>query len=258
MALPPSPSLWLPSTSGAWLACRAMAAPSFKPALSFPTSTWHPARLRPPFRIPQPVRDLDKPFLMPVENAFSIAGRGTVVTGKVRRSIVPGAISCANPCSSPCTHACAHARSAAAHRPQVERGVLQKGEEVEIIGYGNNMKSVVTGIEMFHKQLVRQGLLCRPVPCSVPPASRLLTALCDSNNTGPWRGWRQPGRPLPWPEARRSPQGHGAWARLSMGRRCRPLTTPLDSRHRRFFAIRSCARLAPSRRTASLRRSSTC
>merc|ERR1712000_124713 len=81
--------------------------------------------------IPQPVRDLDKPFLMPVENAFSIAGRGTVVTGKV------------------------------------ERGVLQKGEEVEIIGYGNNMKSVVTGIEMFHKQLDRGeagdnlGALCR-------------------------------------------------------------------------------------------------
>lgn len=81
--------------------------------------------------IPDPERDLDKPFLMPVENAFSISGRGTVVTGKV------------------------------------ERGVINKGNEVEIIGYGKTIKTTVTGIEMFHKQLDQGqagdnlGALCR-------------------------------------------------------------------------------------------------
>ncbi len=68
--------------------------------------------------IPLPKRDLDKPFLMPVENAFSIPGRGTVITGKV------------------------------------ERGVLNKGEEVQILGFGKNITTTVTGIEMFKKELV--------------------------------------------------------------------------------------------------------
>jgi len=68
--------------------------------------------------IPTPVREFDKPFLMPVEDVFSIKGRGTVVTGRV------------------------------------ERGTLQKGEEVEIIGLRDeSMKTVVTGIEMFHQEL---------------------------------------------------------------------------------------------------------
>ena len=68
--------------------------------------------------IPTPVRDYDKPFLMPVEDVFSIKGRGTVVTGRV------------------------------------ERGTLKKGEEIEIIGLRDEtMKTVVTGIEMFHKEL---------------------------------------------------------------------------------------------------------
>ncbi|MEZ4668318.1 MAG: elongation factor Tu [Anaerolineae bacterium] len=68
--------------------------------------------------IPTPVRDVDKPFLMPVEDVFSIKGRGTVVTGRA------------------------------------ERGRLVKGEEVEIIGLRDEIrKSVVTGIEMFHKEL---------------------------------------------------------------------------------------------------------
>jgi elongation factor Tu len=68
--------------------------------------------------IPTPVRDVDKPFLMPVEDVFSIKGRGTVVTGRC------------------------------------ERGTLKKGEEVEIIGLRDEtMKTVVTGIEMFHKEL---------------------------------------------------------------------------------------------------------
>jgi elongation factor Tu len=70
--------------------------------------------------IPDPVRDLDKPFLMPIEDVFSIKGRGTVVTGRV------------------------------------ESGIIKVGEEVEIIGMGDNKKSVVTGVEMFRK-LLDQG-----------------------------------------------------------------------------------------------------
>ncbi|NXK43834.1 EFTU factor, partial [Piprites chloris] len=69
--------------------------------------------------IPQPPRDLEKPFLLPVEAVHSIPGRGTVVTGTV------------------------------------ERGTIRKGEEVELLGYGRNVRSVVTGIEMFHKSLDR-------------------------------------------------------------------------------------------------------
>lgn len=67
--------------------------------------------------IPTPVREIDKPFLMPIEDVFSIKGRGTVVTGRV------------------------------------ERGKVKVGEEIEIIGLGKNKKSVVTGVEMFRKTL---------------------------------------------------------------------------------------------------------
>ncbi len=70
--------------------------------------------------IPEPVRERDKPFLMPVEDVFSISGRGTVGTGRI------------------------------------ERGVIKVSEEVEIIGMGANRKSVVTGVEMFRK-LLDQG-----------------------------------------------------------------------------------------------------
>jgi len=70
--------------------------------------------------IPQPARDIDKPFLMPVEDVFSISGRGTVVTGRV------------------------------------ERGIIRVGEEVEIVGLKNTVKTVVTGVEMFRK-LLDQG-----------------------------------------------------------------------------------------------------
>ncbi|KAJ1674219.1 translation elongation factor Tu [Spiromyces aspiralis] len=69
--------------------------------------------------IPTPERDLEKPFLMPIEDIFSIAGRGTVTTGRV------------------------------------ERGVVNKGQEVEIVGFGPSFKTIITGIEMFHKQLDR-------------------------------------------------------------------------------------------------------
>lgn len=67
--------------------------------------------------IPTPVRELDKPFLMPIEDIFSIEGRGTVVTGKI------------------------------------ERGIVKVGEEMEIIGLKDAQKTTITGIEMFNKQL---------------------------------------------------------------------------------------------------------
>ena len=67
--------------------------------------------------IPQPARDVDKPFLMPVEDVFSISGRGTVATGRV------------------------------------ESGVIKTGEEVEIVGIKETKKSVCTGVEMFRKLL---------------------------------------------------------------------------------------------------------
>jgi len=70
--------------------------------------------------IPQPMRDIDKPFLMPIEDVFSISGRGTVVTGRV------------------------------------ERGIIKVGEEVEIVGIRPTAKSVMTGVEMFRK-LLDQG-----------------------------------------------------------------------------------------------------
>ena len=67
--------------------------------------------------IPEPVRDIDKPFLMAIEDVFSIKGRGTVVTGRI------------------------------------ERGIVKTGEEVEIIGFRDTRKTVVTGVEMFRKLL---------------------------------------------------------------------------------------------------------
>jgi elongation factor Tu len=70
--------------------------------------------------IPQPVREKDKPFLMPVEDVFSISGRGTVVTGRI------------------------------------ERGVIKVGDEVEIVGLRPTIKTVCTGVEMFRK-LLDQG-----------------------------------------------------------------------------------------------------
>src|SRR5690606_19093911 len=66
---------------------------------------------------PEPVRDTDRPFLMPVEDVFSITGRGTVATGRI------------------------------------ERGRVKVGEEVEMVGLGAAKKSVVTGVEMFRKLL---------------------------------------------------------------------------------------------------------
>jgi len=67
--------------------------------------------------IPEPLREVDKPFLMSVEDVFSITGRGTVVTGRV------------------------------------DRGVVKVGDEIEIVGFGETRKSIVTGVEMFRKLL---------------------------------------------------------------------------------------------------------
>jgi len=67
--------------------------------------------------IPEPVREVDKPFLMPIEDVFSISGRGTVVTGRV------------------------------------ERGVIKVGDEVEVVGIRPTLKTVCTGVEMFRKTL---------------------------------------------------------------------------------------------------------
>jgi elongation factor Tu len=78
--------------------------------------------------IPEPLRDIDKPFLMAVEDVFSIKGRGTVATGRI------------------------------------ERGVIKVGEEVAIIGFKETQKSVVTGVEMFRK-LLDQGQAGDNVGC---------------------------------------------------------------------------------------------
>jgi elongation factor Tu len=67
--------------------------------------------------IPEPVRDIDKPFLLPIEDVFSISGRGTVVTGRA------------------------------------ERGVIKVGDEVEVVGIRPTQKTVCTGVEMFRKTL---------------------------------------------------------------------------------------------------------
>lgn len=83
--------------------------------------------------VPEPVRDLDKPFLMPVEDVFTITGRGTVVTGRV------------------------------------ERGMLDVNSEVEIVGIRDTQKTTVTGIETFHKDMKQAqagdntGLLLRGI-----------------------------------------------------------------------------------------------
>jgi len=78
--------------------------------------------------VPEPKRDRDKPFLMPIEDVFSITGRGTVVTGRI------------------------------------ERGVVRTGDEVEIVGFGETKKTVVTGVEMFRK-ILDEGIAGDNVGC---------------------------------------------------------------------------------------------
>ena len=83
--------------------------------------------------IPEPAREIDKPFLMPVEAVFSISGRGTVATGRI------------------------------------ERGKVKVGDEVEIVGFGTKIKTTITGVEMFRKEMTdaqagdNVGLLLRGV-----------------------------------------------------------------------------------------------
>lgn len=83
--------------------------------------------------IPEPVRETDKPFLMPVEGVFSISGRGTVATGRI------------------------------------ERGRVKIGDEVEVLGFGSNIKTTITGVEMFRKEMTdaqagdNVGLLLRGI-----------------------------------------------------------------------------------------------
>ena len=97
--------------------------------------------------IPEPVRELDKPFLMPVEDVFSITGRGTVATGKI------------------------------------ERGVVKVGEEVEVVGIKDTKKTTVTGVEMFKKQLDEGragdnvGILLRGVERDAIERGQVLAAL---------------------------------------------------------------------------------
>src|SRR5690606_35385348 len=67
--------------------------------------------------VPEPEREIDKPFLLAVEDVFSIKGRGTVATGRI------------------------------------ERGVVKVGDEAAIVGYGSETKTIITGVEMFRKQL---------------------------------------------------------------------------------------------------------
>ena len=82
--------------------------------------------------IPDPIRDTDKPFLMPVEDVFTITGRGTVATGRV------------------------------------ERGTLKLNDEVEIVGiHEETRKTVVTGIEMFRKLLDQARLVTTSALCFV-------------------------------------------------------------------------------------------
>ena len=71
--------------------------------------------------VPLPAREMDKPFLMPIEDIFSIQGRGTVVTGRI------------------------------------EKGICKVGEEMEIVGFRDTRKTVVTGVEMFKKLLDEGG-----------------------------------------------------------------------------------------------------
>lgn len=98
-------------------------------------------------KIPEPKRDVDKPFLMPIEDIFSIEGRGTVVTGRI------------------------------------ERGVVNLNQEVELVGIKDTKKVVVTGIEMFNKQLDRgqagdnAGVLLRSIKKEEVERGQVLAAI---------------------------------------------------------------------------------
>ncbi len=113
--------------------------------------------------IPEPERAIDKPFLLPIEDVFSISGRGTVVTGRV------------------------------------ERGIIKVGEEVEIVGIKETAKTTCTGVEMFRKlldegragenvgvllrgikreEIERGQVLAKPAPSTRTPSSNLKCTSC--------------------------------------------------------------------------------
>ncbi len=94
--------------------------------------------------IPEPVRDLDKPFMLPVERTHAIQGRGTVVTGKV------------------------------------ERGLLKKGDEVQILGFDKDMKTTIAGIEMFKQILDGKFGWLRSIETSFINIKTLFLFRCSS------------------------------------------------------------------------------
>ncbi len=110
--------------------------------------------------IPQPDRPIDQPFLMPIEDVFSISGRGTVVTGRV------------------------------------ERGIVKVGEEVEIIGIRPTTKTTVTGVEMFRKLLDQGqagdniGACCAALSATAWSAARFWPSRVRSRRTP--TSWRKP------------------------------------------------------------------
>jgi len=108
-------------------ALRALESPSKDPTAAEYECIWELMRVVDEY-IPTPVRETEKPFLMPVEDVFGIKGRGTVVTGRI------------------------------------ERGVVKVGEEIEIIGLKETRKTVVTGVEMFRK-ILKEGIAGDNVGC---------------------------------------------------------------------------------------------
>jgi elongation factor Tu len=108
-------------------ALKALESPSKDPSAPEYACIWELLRVVDEY-IPTPVRETDKPFLMPVEDVFGIKGRGTVVTGRI------------------------------------ERGKVKVGEEIEIIGLRETRKTVVTGVEMFRK-ILQEGMAGDNVGC---------------------------------------------------------------------------------------------
>uniref|UniRef100_UPI001900B730 elongation factor Tu n=1 Tax=Escherichia coli TaxID=562 RepID=UPI001900B730 len=117
--------------------------------------------------IPEPERAIDKPFLLPIEDVFSISGRGTVVTGRVERGIIKVGeeveiVGIKETQKSTCTGVEMFRKLLDEGRAgenvgvvtgRVERGIIKVGEEVEIVGIKETQKSTCTGVEMFRKLL---------------------------------------------------------------------------------------------------------
>ena len=141
--------------------------------------------------IPEPVRELDKPFLMPIEDVFTITGRGTVVTGRV------------------------------------EQGVVHTGDEVEIVGLRTTQKTVCTGVEMFRKLLDQGqagGCSCQPrpsTPGSAPPRPRHPPGPSTPTPSPPERHHQGTRTPTTAHEPRAPPD-----PTIPRHRPCRPCSTP--------------------------------